>query len=267
MGNLIMLEAMALTAGLIGTSAQPAQPCSAPRLLPAYAHNDYYNRHPLEDALALGFQGVEADYVFVDGRLLVAHSRREASETRTLEGLYLAPLRLRVQRCGWVQSPRQTFLLNIEAKEESLDGYRALRQLLRLYPDLLGARGKPGPVKVVLVGWHPPLAQMDTDSGPPVAVQARITRSGLEVPEGDTTLIGMVSLDYGKTMRWNGRGLPTQDDRRTLERINEARRLLPGRIIRAHDVPADSAVYHRLLQAGVDLIGLKDLQQGGQLAP
>src|SRR3954465_11204915 len=107
MGLCTMLGAVAWGASLSASSAKSTQPCTAPPLLPAYAHNDYYNRHPLDDALALGFQGVEADYVFVNGRLLVAHSRREASENRTLEGLYLAPLRVRVQRCGWVQSPRQ----------------------------------------------------------------------------------------------------------------------------------------------------------------
>ena len=165
-----MLGLLALGAGLIGGPVQSAPPCSVPRLLPAYAHNDYYNHHPLNDALAAGFQGVEADYVFVNGRLLVAHSRREAGEARTLERLYLLPLRQRVQRCGWVQSPQRAFLLNIESKEKSPDGYRALRQLLRSCADLLGIRNKPGPVQVVLVGWHPPLSLMAADSNPPATV-------------------------------------------------------------------------------------------------
>jgi hypothetical protein len=128
MGNLTLLGIALLAPVLIGGWAEPAEPCSAHRLLPAYAHNDYYNQHPLEDALALGFQGVEADYVFVNGHLLVAHNRREARETRTLEALYLAPLRRRVQRCGWVQSRQRGFLLSIESKEKSPDGYAALRQ-------------------------------------------------------------------------------------------------------------------------------------------
>ena len=34
--------------------------------------------------------------------------------------------------------------------------------------DLLGTRDKPGPVRVVLVGWHPPLSQIAADSAPPV---------------------------------------------------------------------------------------------------
>jgi hypothetical protein len=175
-----------------------AQQCSTPALLPAYAHNDYYNAHPLQDALALGYQGVEADYVLVGRRLLVAHNRREAKWSRTLELLYLAPLRARVQRCGWVLAHGRSFLLNIESKEKSLAAYRALRELLRTYSDIIGTSTRPGAVQVVLVGWHPPLGELAVDSVSLLTVQARLTRSGLELPEGDTALVGMVSLDYGR---------------------------------------------------------------------
>jgi hypothetical protein len=78
--------------------AVAAQQCLPASLLPAYAHNDYRNKRPLEDALALGYQGVEVDYVFVDGKLLVSHGRGDALRGRTLDRLYLAPLRERVRR-------------------------------------------------------------------------------------------------------------------------------------------------------------------------
>ena len=242
------------------TSGAAAQGCSFPPPLAAYAHNDYLNPRPLQDALALGYQGVEADYVYVRGRLLVAHGSQEARMSRTLEALYLAPLRDRVRRCGSVQAPGQPFLLNIEAKEKSEDGYRALRALLRSYSDLLGTRAQPGPVQVVLVGWHPPLA-FAADSGLPVKVQARLNRSGLKLPDGDPALVGMVSLDYGKTMRWRGSGELSREDRRTLDQIHQVRRRLPGRIVRAYDVPPDSAVYRMLWKSGVDLIGIKNLRE------
>ena len=241
-------------------SVAVAQPCSIPSLLPGYAHNDYYNAHPLKDALALGYQGVEADYVMVRGRLLVAHSRREASWTRTLEGLYLAPLRTRVQRCGWVQSPGRPFLLTIEYKERSVAGYRALRALLSAYSDIIGTSTTPGAVQVVLVGWHPPLSELAADSDSLVTVPARLTRSGLDLPEGGTAFVGMVSLDYGKTLQWRGRGALSREDRQTLARIAGARRVLPGRLVRAFNVPSSSAVYQVLLRSGVDLIGSKDLK-------
>jgi hypothetical protein len=236
-------------------------PCPVPPLLPSYAHNDYRNQHPLQDALALGYQGVEADYVFAGGKLLVAHARAEARPGRTLEALYLAPLRERVRRCGWVQSPSRPFLLTIEYKGHELRGYRALREVLGRYAELVGTGRTPGPVQVVLVGWHPPLPELATESPPLATVQARISRSGLRMPEGDSTLVGLVSLDYGKTVRWRGRGALSREDQQIVAHISAARRVLPGRLVRAHNVPPVPAVYQLLLRSGVDLIGSNDLKR------
>jgi hypothetical protein len=235
------------------------------RVIPAYAHNDYRNRHPLLDALSLGYQGVEADYILQDGELLVGHGRGDVVPGRTLERVYLAPLRERIRRCRWVQSPDRPFLLTIEYKERAPEGYLALRELLQRYEDVVGNANKPGPVRVILVGWHPPLRQTASDSHQVARVQARITRSGISLPKGDSTLVGLVSLDYGKTMGWRGRGQLSTADRRILASIAEARRVLPGRLIRAYDVPVVPEVYQQLLTSGVDLIGTKDLQKSAEI--
>lgn len=240
-------------------SSVATQQCTPRSLLSAYSHNDYLNPHPLQDALALGYQGVEADYVLVEGELLVAHGRAEAMRGRTLEALYLAPLRERVRRCGWVQSPNRPFLLTIEYKERGLQGYQALHELLKKYADILSTQRAPGAVQVVLVGWHPSLRELAADSIQLARVQARITRSGVSVPEGDTALVGLVSLDYGKTMEWKGSGALSSEDRRTLEYITAGRNLLPGRLVRAYDVPLIPEVYTLLLSSGVDVIGSKKL--------
>jgi hypothetical protein len=73
----------------------------------------------------------------------------------------------------------------------------------------------------------------------------------------------MVSLDYGKTMQWRGRGALSGEDRQTLTRMAAARRALPGRVVRAFNVPPIPAVYELLLSSGVDLIGIKELRGTG----
>jgi hypothetical protein len=242
-----------------------SQQCSPSVLIPAYAHNDYRNRHPLRDALSLGYQGVEADYILQGGQLLVGHGRADAVPGRTIERLYLAPLRDRIRRCGWVQSPHGKFLLTIEYKEHALAGYRALSNLLERYADVVGSAQRPGPVQVILVGWHPPLRQTGPDSLEVARVQGRITRSGISLPEGDSALVGLLSLDYGKTMRWKGRGELSHADRQIMAYIAESRRILPGRLVRAYDVPAVPEVYQLLLTSGVDLIGTKDLRRSAEI--
>src|SRR5215475_1398103 len=64
----------------------------------AHAHNDYEHKRPLLDALDHGFCSIEADIYLVDGQLLVAHDRRDVRPERTLQALYLDPLRERVKR-------------------------------------------------------------------------------------------------------------------------------------------------------------------------
>src|SRR5689334_899956 len=65
-----------------------------------HAHNDYEHPHPLFDALDHGFCSVEADIYLVERQLLVAHNRSEVKPGRTLQTLYLDPLRERVRRNG-----------------------------------------------------------------------------------------------------------------------------------------------------------------------
>ena len=67
-----------------------------PLLLQGHAHNDYYHKRPLEDALECFFCSIEVDVFLKDGKFLVGHDRVELREDRTLERLYLDPLKKRV---------------------------------------------------------------------------------------------------------------------------------------------------------------------------
>src|SRR3954465_2658854 len=85
----------------------------------AHAHNDYEHARPLFDALDRGFGSVEADIYLVDGALLVAHERDSVRADRTLEALYLAPLRaLIAARGGRVYPGRLPLSLLIDVKSD-----------------------------------------------------------------------------------------------------------------------------------------------------
>src|SRR5258708_21594779 len=84
---------------LLSSPATAAPPNPVP-LLHAHAHNDYEHSRPLFDALERGFCSVEADIYLVDGQLLVAHDRKDVSPARTLQALYLDPLRERGRKNG-----------------------------------------------------------------------------------------------------------------------------------------------------------------------
>lgn len=60
--------------------------------IPCHSHNDYERRVPLYDALEAGCISVEADVWLRDGDLLVGHTQKSLTATRTLQSLYLDPL-------------------------------------------------------------------------------------------------------------------------------------------------------------------------------
>src|SRR6266576_6407921 len=106
-------RAVALFAILANQSA--AQPTP---LIHAHAHNDYLHTRPLLDALDHGFCSVEADIYLVEGKLLVAHDRDKVQPDRTLQSLYLDPLRELFRKKGgrvYPKGPDVTLLIDLKS--------------------------------------------------------------------------------------------------------------------------------------------------------
>ena len=220
-------------------------------VLPAYAHNDYENRRPLLDAVEAGYSGVEADYFLVSGRLLVGHDPNQLSWTRTLQSLYLEPLRDHGMRQGPLCGPEKRFLLNIEAKQNSRAAFDSLRDVLSQYSDLLGPDGW---VEVVLVGSTPPL-----DSIGDVGIQFRVERMKQIDSIPADPRITMISVRYSDLIRYPDRSNRFQ---LVMSALVRQARMVPNRRLRVYEVPYSSVIYRALLNAGVDLIGVKNLRRG-----
>lgn len=254
--------AHAAAVAVLAVCAATAAP-AAPHLLPAYAHNDYENRRPLQDALAKGYRGVEADVYLVDGRLLVAHDRDEVRPDRTLATLYLEPLRALVDRDGAVLPDGSVFLLNVEAKESGRETYAALRAELARYAGILtvvrDGVPHPGPVQVVLVGWFPPLAELAAEPVRYAAVQSHYRDLPADHAELPAHLLRLISVQYGDEFAWNGKGEPPPGFTAHLARIRADADAVPGRLLRVFRVPRRDEAYRALLAGGVDLIGTKTL--------
>ena len=240
--------------------AQSASPC--PRAdLPAYAHNDYENRRPLMDAVTQGFRGVEADIYLVDGVLRVGHDRNAARMGGSFETLYLAPLRLLLTQCNGFATLAQPFFVAVEIKEASNPTYTALVALLQQYRDvLLTPPSTPhAPVEVVLVGWHPTSESAIDEFGAGLRIQYRLRRSDQGLPDSPNPRVRLISVDYGKTMgRW---WVTARARQRWLSTLQATKQRAPNLLVRVHNVPVDAHLYTMLLNAGVDLIGTKHVEQ------
>lgn len=196
----------------------------------------------------------------MEDSLRVAHDRRQAEQAPTLESLYLAPLRSLLVRCGRLTGDGRPFLLNVEIKERSLATFPALSKLLARYAELFGS----GAVTAVLVGWHPSLDRwMSSDSL--LGVQHRIARRDTAMPQPLEARVALLSLDYGKTI---GRWWRTRRGRAEyMAAVRTLARDYPALPLRVYNVPLNAAVYTELLDAGVDLIGTKSLEESRRLMP
>ena len=90
-----------------------------PLMIQGHAHNDYYHERPLEDALECLFCSIEVDVFLEDGKFLVGHDRDELREDRTLERLYLDPLKKKVlDGQGYVYKEKKRITLFIDIKSD-----------------------------------------------------------------------------------------------------------------------------------------------------
>src|SRR2546421_3613490 len=94
----ITLFVFALLASFVFAADAPNS--SPVPLIHCHAHNDYEHPHPFFDAATCGFCSFEADINLVDGKLLVAHSRAAVRPERTLESLYLDPMKKQIESNG-----------------------------------------------------------------------------------------------------------------------------------------------------------------------
>ena len=253
--------AAAAAAAIIPHAAAGQITCPRSPTLPAYAHNDHENSRPLHQALALGYRGVEADLVLRGGELRAAHSGAESQAGRTLETMYLRPLRAILHQCSRVLNPTTALLLNLELKERSRAAYDSLLALLARYSDLFEVHPPQSmaAVEIVLVGWSPPPHEARTPIERRLGSQYRITTlTSTSVPHL-TESVRLVSVDYGKTIGWSGRGPVPQRAGTWLSRVRDVKGTSRRYLARAYNAPANAAVYRLLLEGGIDLIGTEDL--------
>jgi len=246
-----------------GTLLPAARPTESVSLLRAHAHNDYLHIRPLYDALDHGFTSVEADIYLVNGELLVAHEEVDLRPGRTLQSLYLKPLRERIsQNGGRVYRERPQFSLLIDIKSEAEATYAILSRELKAYADILttfGAHARPGPVMAIISG-NRPRETMENEDARYAAYDGRLEDLGSGV---STDFIPLISGRWGASFTWNGVGPMPEEEQLLLKHIVDAAHA-EGRRLRFWGTPdrpgtAREALWRAVAEAGVDLINTDDL--------
>lgn len=257
MKALLLAAALALTP--LAAVAADVKP-----LPQAHAHNDYEHPRPLLDALDHGFTGVEADIWLVNGKLLVAHEEAHIKPERTLEALYLDPLKKRVsENGGRVYPGTQGFTLLIDIKTEGEPTYKALAEVLSKYPDLLtvvrDGKVQPGAVTAVVSGNRPREYMLSE----------KVRYAGYDGRMPDLTsdtqaaFMPLLSDNWTKVFTWKGEGEMPAAERAKLQDIVKTAHG-KGWTIRFWATPDQpgpqrDAIWKELQAAGVDKINTDDL--------
>ncbi len=240
------------------SQAEDPKPVPLP-LPPAHAHNDYAHARPLHDALQQGFCSIEADIYLVDGQLLVAHDLKDAQPARTLEALYLDPLRRQVQTHGGRVYPDGPVLtLLVDVKSEAVTTYAALDRVLQGYAEILtiyrNGKTEPGAVSVLISGNRAraePAAQLVRHA----AIDGRMEDLETNV---SPDLVPWISVNWATEFKWRWTGEMPPEIRTSLTQLT-TRVHAQGRQLRFWNTPDRPEVWRELQAAGVDLIGTDDL--------
>ena len=227
----------------------------------AHSHNDYYQTKPLEDALALGFCSVEADVFLKDGQLLVGHYEYELRPERSLQAMYLDPLKSRVDaNNGSVYRDGPLFTLLVDIKTDGEAVYKELDALLAGYKPMLcrlqAGEVVPGAVQIVISGDRP-IATIASAADRFVFVDGRLGDLDSDKP---ASLIPLISDRWTSHFRWQGNSPMPDDQRRKLHSIVEKAHSA-GRRVRFWATPEKELLWQELRAAGVDHINTDRLEK------
>ena len=230
-------------------------------LAKGHAHNDYRHDRPLLDALDHGFCSVEADIHLVDGELLVAHDRREIRSGRTLQKLYLNPLRKRARRRdGRICADGAPFILLIDVKTSPAATWIALRDVLEEYARILTvfeAGKREAKAVTVIVSGGRAVKMMAEEERRLAGVDGRLSDLDSDV---SAHFMPLISDNWRKHFTWDGTGPMPDTEREKLRTIVEKAHG-KGQLVRFWATPERSALWQELLDADVDLINTDHLER------
>ncbi|MBD8487329.1 alkaline phosphatase [Echinicola sp. CAU 1574] len=213
-------------------------------LFKLHSHNDYLQEVPFWTAYANNCASIEVDVILKNGRLMVAHEEESIEDGKTLESLYLEPIR---QAKKLKIGPGLDFQLLVDLKTDASSTMPVLMDILGKYEDVL-ANGDLG-VQVVVSGNRPQIEDYKnyTDL---VFFDYQSTDLSTDLP---WEKIALVSLPYRSLSVWNGKGRIVEEELQKLKsvitKVHEA-----GRPIRFWGAPDSKSAWKAFYDLGIDYI-------------
>lgn len=213
----------------------------------AHSHNDYMQEIPFWQAYYANFGSIEADVYPVKGKLWVAHTEKELSSDRTLENLYLDNIskQIKLNKGNIYPDAGKKLQLLIDIKQDYKTALSILVNTLKKYPEITGNSG----VKIVITGGRPQPADFKN-------YPSYLYFDG-DLDQNYSTdqlkRIGMFSADLPGLVKWNGKGIPRDEETEKIKQAVEKAHTQqkPMRFYGAPDFPN---AWVNLMDLGVDYI-------------
>lgn len=212
-------------------------------LVPGHSHNDYTRPHPVTDAIEAGFASLEVDVFLKDGKLLVGHNQKDLDDYKTLQSMYIEPLRKLVSKNnGHVYPTSDRLILLIDVKTDGAETFRALKLVLQqnwswlknsIQPVISGNRDRTAIYQSGVAGYDGRGEDLFSPASP------------VQMP--------LISNDWSDFVHWNGLGTIPPDVfnelRKFIDRAHSSKRK-----VRFWGAPDTPDAWQAQLDAGVDLI-------------
>lgn len=223
----------------------------------AHSHNDYEQNIPFYKAYYQQFGSVEADVFLRNDTLYVAHERKAMAAGRTLQSLYLDPIKAVVQKHHGNVFPNSdaSLQLLIDLKTESEPTMKALEKQLASYADMLVPKGK---VQVVLSGNTPKPENFNKYAD----YLFFDGRPGIDYTADQLKRVGLISQSFTNYTKWNGKGLIVKDEMAKIQKmIADAHSM--GKKVRLWATPDNVNSWKTLMNLKVDYLNTDHIEELG----
>ena len=223
-----------------------------------HAHNDYEKPVPLRTALDNRADYIEADIWLLNGKLMVAHDRKDINPARTLDSLYLNPIvRLFTQHKGRISTDRTySPALVIDIKDKFEEVWPVLQSLLSRHIDTFNPLSNPNGVQIILSGNRPRVELM-LDYPLFIQFDGRST----EIYDDETSKrVALISDSFRSYSRWDGTGDIPDEDREKLKRIIR-RAHNQKKMIRFWAIPDTPNAWKQLRKLSVDVLNTDNVAE------
>lgn len=236
---------------LISVSAD-AQPVKY-TIANVHAHNDYDHNTPFTQAHGLQLGSIEADVLWINDTLFVAHGAKYLKRDVLFEGSYLQKLAKFVKdNKGYAYTDTSAVLqLLIDIKTDSLQTLNAVIRSIEKYPELVNRS-----VRFVITGNQLPAEKFSS------CPSWLLFDGKINDPSHIRNLdrIGLFSANFANYTKWKGEGeIPAADLVLLKNDIAKAHAL--HRQIRFWGVPDNARTWRIMMDLGVDYINTDQIAE------